>query len=123
MKVRNVIGAGAVVATSVVLSGIGSAYTVVSARTLAPVQLQGAHSSPTLIPPGYFRPNRNTIEVLTSPFSVTARDDIYVPAGQFGSITAYPLFEDVNFQVWQNQWVGSEHQIGSGYALRPIGVC
>ncbi len=202
MKVRNVIRGGVAVAASGILSGIGSAYTLASARTPGPAQVQEAHSTPTRIPPGYFRPNRNTVEVLssaslsskgltptpmwfgngisvrkgyssqlcginsigftsspgpatldlyiqrgvaatfsanvglsagvvtagvgfsvTSSFGVTARDDIYVPAGQLGSITAYPLFEDVNFQVWQNQWVGPEHQIGSGYALKPIGVC
>ncbi|MGH8964091.1 MAG: DUF6426 family protein [Actinomycetes bacterium] len=53
---------------------------------------------------------------VTEAVTVVNKTEIDVPAGQFAEIYAFPMFENLSFEI-----VGSS--TGKGYLLKPIGVC
>jgi hypothetical protein len=53
-------------------------------------------------------------------YAVTVSDSVHVPSGQTWTISAYPVYSGYTFQVWVNPFIGAAHQVGSGYAGKPI---
>lgn len=48
---------------------------------------------------------------------------INVPAGYAAEIIAHPMYFVVTFDVWYNPVIGDSYRTGSGYAMKPVGVC
>lgn len=60
---------------------------------------------------------------VTEEHEVSDSYQIQVPSGKTYTIVARPFFRTYNFEVWYDPLFGDDYKAGSGYALKPVGVC
>jgi hypothetical protein len=60
---------------------------------------------------------------VTSNFTVSDSYKISVPAGKTYNVKARPIYLVKNFEVWNDPVIGWDTKKGSGYAMKPVGVC
>lgn len=60
---------------------------------------------------------------VTSTYTVSSTGTVYVPSGKEYELVAYPTYSQKSYQVWYNPIIGSAHEVGTGTAAKPTGVC
>lgn len=59
---------------------------------------------------------------VTDTFAVSDAYQVVVPAGKTATIEARPVYLNKYFEVWDDVCMGSDYNLGSGWASKPIGV-
>lgn len=60
---------------------------------------------------------------VTDTFTVTDSYSVNVPSGYTYNIKARPIYLVKNYDIWNDPFIGWDYQLGSGYAMKPVGVC
>lgn len=60
---------------------------------------------------------------VTKTYTVSDSYQVTVPAGKTAEVVAYPMYYVVYFDVWTNPVIGDAYKSGSGWAMKPSGVC
>jgi len=59
---------------------------------------------------------------VTASYTTTLQCDLSIPAGIYGAIEAYPIYNVYNYDVMYNPFIGSPYKAGEGNASKAVGV-